>query len=138
MTKLFASKGIKTTIVSTPHNLSLFSKTIERSKLSGFEIGVLSIKFPAVEAGLPEGCESAHMVQGYEDLQKFLKATAMLEQPLEKLIKEHRPNCLEADIYFPWTTDLAARFGIPRLVFHGTNFISQSVSYHLMKMDLTN
>ncbi|KAM5549395.1 scopoletin glucosyltransferase-like [Rosa sericea] len=137
MAKLFASKGIKTTIVSTPHNLSLFSKAIERSKLSGFEIGVLAIKFPAVEVGLPEGCESAHMVKKYEDLQKFLKATAMLEQPLEQLIKQHRPNCLVADIYFPWTTGVAARFGIPRLVFHGTSFISQSVSHHLMKMDLT-
>ncbi|XP_062020425.1 scopoletin glucosyltransferase-like [Rosa rugosa] len=137
MAKLFASKGIKTTIVSTPHNLSLFSKAIERSRVSGFEIGVLAIKFPAVEVGLPEGCQSAHMVKKYEDLQKFLKATAMLEQPLEQLIKQHRPNCLVADIYFPWATGVAARFGIPRLVFHGTNFISQSVSHHLMKMDLT-
>ncbi|PRQ22965.1 putative hexosyltransferase [Rosa chinensis] len=77
------------------------------------------------------------MVERYEDLQKFLKATTMLEQPLEKLIKEHRPNCLVADIFFPWTTDVAARFEIPRLIFHGTNFISLSVSQYLMKMDLT-
>ncbi|XP_021823928.1 UDP-glucose flavonoid 3-O-glucosyltransferase 7-like isoform X1 [Prunus avium] len=135
--KLFASKGIKTTIISTPHNLSLFSKAIERSKLSGFEIGVLALKFPAVEVGLPEGCESDHMVETQEELQKFLKATTLLAQQLEQLLKDHQPNCLVADIFFPWATDVAAKFGIPRLVFHGTNFISLCVSHHLMKMDLS-
>ncbi|KAH0977112.1 hypothetical protein GBA52_026831 [Prunus armeniaca] len=73
------------------------------------------------------------MVETLEELQKFLKATSLLDQQLEKLLEEHQPNCLMADNCFPWTTDLAAKFGIPRLVFHGINFISLCLSQHLIK-----
>ncbi|KAH0977411.1 hypothetical protein GBA52_027130 [Prunus armeniaca] len=73
------------------------------------------------------------MVETLEELQKFLKATSLLDQQLEKLLEEHQPNCLVADNCFPWTTDLAAKFGIPRLVFHGINFISLCISQHLIK-----
>ncbi|PQQ08346.1 UDP-glucose flavonoid 3-O-glucosyltransferase 7 [Prunus yedoensis var. nudiflora] len=135
MAKLFASRGIKTTIISTPQNVAFFSKTIERSKDSGFEIGVLLLKFPSVKVGLPGGCKCGHMVETREELQKFMKATSLLDQQLVKLLEEHQPNCLVADNCFPWTTDLAAKFGIPRLVFHGINFISLCISQHLIKMD---
>lgn len=44
------------------------------------------------------------------------------------------PTCLVADMFFPWATDAAAKFGIPRLVFHGTSFLSlsawQSIKAH--------
>lgn len=33
-----------------------------------------------------------------------------------------RPNWLVADMFFPWATECAAKFDIPWLVFHGTNF----------------
>lgn len=48
----------------------------------------------------------------------------MLQEPLEKLIQESQPDCLVADMFLPWTTDVVAKFGIPRLVFHGTSFFS--------------
>lgn len=37
---------------STPQNVAFFSETIERSKLSGFEMGVLVLKFPFLQARL--------------------------------------------------------------------------------------
>ncbi|KAK2665038.1 hypothetical protein Ddye_003612 [Dipteronia dyeriana] len=48
----------------------------------------------------------------------------MLQDPLEQLLKESKSDCLVADVFFPWATDAAANFGIPRLVFHGTGFFS--------------
>ncbi|KAF8020145.1 hypothetical protein BT93_G0753 [Corymbia citriodora subsp. variegata] len=40
-----------------------------------------------------------------------------LELPIEKLA----PDGLISDIFFPWTTEIAAKCGIPRLVFHRTS-----------------
>ncbi|XP_042490674.1 UDP-glucose flavonoid 3-O-glucosyltransferase 7-like [Macadamia integrifolia] len=34
-------------------------------------------------------------------------------------------------MFFPWATDIAAKLGIPRLLFHGTSFFSLCVSNHL-------
>ncbi|XP_034923218.1 scopoletin glucosyltransferase [Populus alba] len=132
MAKLFASRGVKATIVTTPLNEPLVSRTIQRSKGLGFDINIKTIKFPAVEVGLPEGCENAdsitsHEAQG-EMTTDFFMATTMLQQPLEKLLQECHPDCLIADMFLPWTTDAAAKFGIPRLVFHGISCFSLCAS----------
>ncbi|KAG6710188.1 hypothetical protein I3843_06G162700 [Carya illinoinensis] len=127
MARQYASRGVKATIVTTPFNAPLFSKTIDKSKSLGIEIGVLTIKFPTKEVGLPEGCESAHLVVP-EMIQNFFRASNMLEQPLEQLLQKHRPDCLVSDMFFPWSTDVASRCGIPRLVFHGTGFFSLCAS----------
>ncbi|KAL0406660.1 UNVERIFIED_CONTAM: Scopoletin glucosyltransferase [Sesamum latifolium] len=54
-------------------------------------------------------------------LPKFFEALALLQEPAEELLQELSPDCLISDIFFPWTADSAAKFGIPRLVFHGTS-----------------
>ncbi|KAK7837269.1 scopoletin glucosyltransferase [Quercus suber] len=111
--KLFAARGVKATIVTTPRNVPLFSK------MRGTDIDIQIIKFPAVEAGLPEGCENIDSVTSLDMSHKFIKATKMLQQPLEQLLEEYHPGCLVADMFFQWAPDVAAKFGIPRLVFEG-------------------
>ncbi|KAG6761386.1 hypothetical protein POTOM_034601 [Populus tomentosa] len=94
-----------------------------------------TIEFSTVETGLPEGCENADLIisraMGWDMLKKFFVATAILQEPLERLLEEIHPDCLIADMFFPWTTDAAAKFGIPRLVFHGTSFFSLCVGQSL-------
>lgn len=46
----------------------------------------------------------------------------MLQPQLEDLIHEMRPDCIVADIFYPWTTKVAAELGIPRLAFNGSSF----------------
>ncbi|KAF9675886.1 hypothetical protein SADUNF_Sadunf09G0080000 [Salix dunnii] len=125
MARLFASRGVKTTIITTPLNAPFFSKTIQKTKDLGFDIDIQTIKFPAAEAGLPEGCENAEAVIANENAgemtKKFFIATDLLQEPLEKVLQERHPDCIVADMFFPWATDAAAKFGIPRLVFHGTS-----------------
>lgn len=132
MAKLFASRGVKATIVTTPLNEPLVSRTIQRSKDLGFDINIKTIKFPAVEVGLPEGCENADSITSHETqgemTANFFMATTMLQQPLEKLLQECHPDCLIADMFLPWTTGAAAKFGIPRLVFHGISCFSLCTS----------
>jgi hypothetical protein len=129
MAKLFASKqGIKATIITTPLNAPLLAQTIQRSQNLGVEIGVLVIKFPSTEAGLPEGCESFNMAVSHGLVLDFFKATTMLEPQIEQLLQEHAPDCLVADSFFPWATDAATKNGIPRIVFQATGFFPLCVS----------
>ncbi|KAK7847547.1 scopoletin glucosyltransferase [Quercus suber] len=125
MAKLFAERGVKATIVTTPRNVPIFSKT------RGTNVDIQIIKFPAVEAGLPEGCENVDSVTSEDMSDKFIKATKMLQQPLEQLLEEYQPSCLVADMFFPWATDVAANLGIPRLAFSVTSFFSLSSQHSL-------
>ncbi|XP_060168198.1 scopoletin glucosyltransferase [Lycium barbarum] len=129
MAKLIASRGVKATIITTPLNESVFSKAIQRNKQLGIEIEIeiRLIKFPALENDLPEDCERLDLIPTEAHLPNFFKAAAMMQEPLEQLIQECRPDCLVSDMFLPWTTDTAAKFNIPRIVFHGTNYFALCV-----------
>ncbi|KAI8532761.1 hypothetical protein RHMOL_Rhmol11G0239100 [Rhododendron molle] len=122
--KLFAARGVKSTIITTPMNVRYFQKSVEKTNQLGFEMGILTVEFPAAAAGLPEGCESADQLTSDDMFPKFLKAMFLLQHPLERILNEVRPDCLVADSFFPWATEVAAKFNIPRLVFHGTSFFA--------------
>ncbi|WCJ30835.1 UDP-glycosyltransferase 73B4 [Euphorbia peplus] len=82
--KLFSSKNLRTTIVTTPLNKSLVSR--------------------------------------WEIYDQFNFATTLLQDPLEKLLEDIRPDLVVADFFYPWTIDSASKFGIPGIVFHPVGF----------------
>ncbi|KAM1139477.1 hypothetical protein FF1_039621 [Malus domestica] len=128
MAKLFASRGVKSTLITTPLNAPLFSKEIQSSKKLGFDVEIFVIKFPTEEVGLPQGCENANLATTREMKEKFIKATFLLQPQIEQILDEHRPHCLVADVFFPWATDVAAKFGVPRIIFHGIGFFAMCAS----------
>ncbi|XWS68062.1 hypothetical protein CRYUN_Cryun04dG0058200 [Craigia yunnanensis] len=135
MARLFARQGVKATIVTTQLNASFFSQIIEREVKSGIEIDIHIIKFPYMEAGLPEGIENISSITSQEMGLKFIKAVSLLQQPLEQILEDCRPNCLVADAMFPWATEIAMKLGIPRLVFHGTSYFALSVYDSLLRYE---
>ncbi|KAL7236557.1 hypothetical protein ACSBR1_019785 [Camellia fascicularis] len=97
--KLFATRnGVKSTIITTP--------------LNGININLCTIKFPMAEVGLPPDCESFDLLTSDDMIANFFKAIAMLQDPLEQILQECRPDCLVADLFFPWTTESAGKFNI--------------------------
>ncbi|XP_062023860.1 UDP-glucose flavonoid 3-O-glucosyltransferase 7-like [Rosa rugosa] len=132
--KQFASYSVKCTIITTPLNAPQFSKATQRRKILGFdyEIELLLLKFPSVEAGLPQECESFSLATTQEMELKFFKAVTLLQPQLEQILDQHRPHCLVADALFPWATNVAAKFGIPSLLFHGTGFFSLCASMSMI------
>ncbi|KAL6209816.1 hypothetical protein ACLB2K_020755 [Fragaria x ananassa] len=122
--KLFASRGVKCTIVTSHANAPIISQAIKTSIGFGFEIKLVLIKFPSTEVGLPEGIESIKLEKTKEMGERFVKATTLLQQQVEQVLDQHHPHCLVADFLFHWATDVAAKFEIPRLVFHGTGFFA--------------
>ncbi|MCE2055937.1 hypothetical protein HAX54_043776 [Datura stramonium] len=123
MARQFARHDVKATIITTPLNASKFSKTIQRDKELGSDISIRTTEFPCKEFGLPEGCENLASTTSSEMTLKFIKALYLFQRPLEQFLEEDHPDCLIAGTFFPWTVDVAAKLGIPRLVFNGTGLL---------------
>ncbi|XP_042960182.1 scopoletin glucosyltransferase-like [Carya illinoinensis] len=130
MAKLFTTRGVKATIITTTLNVPIVTETIERTKTCGnsvVKIDIQTIEFPAVEAYLPEGCETTDSKTTHEKMTTFISSLKMPRQPLEQLLQNHdHPHCIVADMVFPWTIDAAAKFDSPVLVFNSTSVFSAS------------
>ncbi|KAF5192017.1 Glycosyltransferase [Thalictrum thalictroides] len=133
--RLFAGRGTKSTIISTPLNALQIQDSIDGDKNSGLDIGLLTIPFPSVEAGLPKGCEHQNSITSPEMFLNFSKACDMLQQPFEKLLEEHHPDCVVSDMFLTWTTDAAKKYNIyiPRLVFHGRCYFTLCVTENIKR-----
>ncbi|KAF8095638.1 hypothetical protein N665_0328s0017 [Sinapis alba] len=139
MVKLFSRRGAKATILTTPSNSKILEKSIEafKNQNTDLEIGIKIFDFPCVDLGLPEGCDSVDFISSYkkpeagELLLKLFLSTKYMKQQLESFIETTKPSCLVADMFFPWSTESAEKFGVPRLVFHGTSFFSLCCFYNM-------
>ncbi|KAK9667133.1 hypothetical protein RND81_14G235400 [Saponaria officinalis] len=121
--RLFATRDVKSTIITTPVNAPIFTKAIEHgNRTKDLNINVEIFRFPSQEVGLPEGCENREQVSGWGMSQLFFRATEMLQEQLEQYLEKARPTCLIADTFYPWATESTSSFNIPRLVFHGSGY----------------
>ncbi|ERN10111.1 scopoletin glucosyltransferase [Amborella trichopoda] len=119
--RMLADHRLAVTLVTTPLNAVRI-----RAAAWSPRVRVLEMEFPCAEVGLPKGCESFEDVPSYDLMSNFLRATEMLREPFEKLIRQEveNPLCIISDTFFWWTVETGKVFGIPRLVFHGTSCFS--------------
>ncbi|CAN4110080.1 unnamed protein product [Withania somnifera] len=130
--RLFASRGVKVTILTTPHNALLFQSTIEDDvRISRYSISIITLKFPSAEVGLPEGIESFSTATSPEMPPKIFHAIYLLQKPMEEKIRELRPGCIFSDMYFPWTVDIAKELNIPRILYNLSSFLCYSIMHNL-------
>ncbi|XP_051146569.1 scopoletin glucosyltransferase-like [Andrographis paniculata] len=115
MASLFLSRGLKATIIST----NLLGDSIAMAQQSDLHVAVRTLKFPPNGSSLPDNISSLDQITTPDLFPKFLHAVELLQEPLEALLQELKPNFLVSDAFLPWTADSAAKFGIPRLAFHG-------------------
>ncbi|KAG7569418.1 UDP-glucuronosyl/UDP-glucosyltransferase [Arabidopsis thaliana x Arabidopsis arenosa] len=119
--RLLAQRGVTITIVTTPQNAARFKNVLSRAIESGLPINLVHVKFPYQEAGLQEGQENIDSLDSKELMVPFIKAVNMLEEPVTKLMEEikPKPSCLISDWCLPYTSIIAKKFNIPKIVFHG-------------------
>ncbi|CAN1181064.1 UDP-glycosyltransferase 1 [Linum perenne] len=62
------------------------------------------------------GCESFNLLPSQDLATSFFTAAAMMENQAQTLLAELSPppSCIVSDISLPYTSNLAAKFGIPR------------------------
>lgn len=89
--KLVARHGVMVTIITTPVNAVKFKPIIDRATKLGLKIQLVPLRFPCLEAGLPEGCENMDSLTSPDLVQQFFVASEMLQQPLEQLIRDLKP-----------------------------------------------
>ncbi|KAF4388127.1 hypothetical protein F8388_014810 [Cannabis sativa] len=119
--KMLAKRGAQITIVTTPGNAARFEKVFARAIETGLSIHLIKLKFHSKEVGLPEGCENFDTMPSLDCVKKLLHAASMMQLPAEKELEELklRPSCIIADMCLPWTINIARKFNIPRISFHG-------------------
>ncbi|KAJ4971676.1 hypothetical protein NE237_004775 [Protea cynaroides] len=127
LARLLAARGVKATIVTTPSNALLCHSTVDEDTHSGLKIRFHILRLPSSEVGLPQGIENFYSFNSLEMSQKLYLAVRMLQQPIEQLVRELRPQCIVSDMFFPWTSEL----GIPRLFFDGMGFFPRCISESL-------
>ncbi|PWA37695.1 UDP-glycosyltransferase 73E1 [Artemisia annua] len=119
--RILAEKGATVTIFATPLVANRFRPVISRAIEAKLKIQILELELQVAKVGLPEGCQSFEKLPSSDSSAKLFAAMDLLEQPAEDLVRKLSPppDCIISDFLFPWTTDMARRFNIPRLVFHG-------------------
>ncbi|POO01807.1 UDP-glucuronosyl/UDP-glucosyltransferase [Trema orientale] len=133
MARLLAQHGTKVTIVTTPLNAIKFNSMIERASESGLQIQILTLHFPALEAGLPEGCENMSQLATRNLIKNFFEATNMLQQPFENLLQnlETPASCIVSGKNLGWTVETSRKFKIPRIFFDGMGCFGFSCTHRL-------
>nr|Q6VAA9.1 RecName: Full=UDP-glycosyltransferase 73E1 [Stevia rebaudiana]AAR06917.1 UDP-glycosyltransferase 73E1 [Stevia rebaudiana] len=119
--RILAQRGATVTIITTPYHANRVRPVISRAIATNLKIQLLELQLRSTEAGLPEGCESFDQLPSFEYWKNISTAIDLLQQPAEDLLRELSPppDCIISDFLFPWTTDVARRLNIPRLVFNG-------------------
>ncbi|XP_050380457.1 UDP-glycosyltransferase 73D1-like [Argentina anserina] len=134
MARLLAERGVMVSLITTAYNASRFESSISRAKYqSGLPISVVKMPFPCKEVGLPVGSESLDTLPSRTLLRKFFKALSMLQEPLEKYLEDQKiqPWCIISDKALSWTSKIAQKFNIPRIVFHGMCCFSLLSSHNI-------
>ncbi|KAA8516566.1 hypothetical protein F0562_016928 [Nyssa sinensis] len=129
MARLIAARRVKVTIITTALNLSRFQTIIDRDKLSGdVDINLHVLDFPFQAAGLPQHCENLDTLPSRLMSSSFSRAVMMLQPQADDLVRRHQPDAIISDLNLPWTAEIGRKYGIPRIVFHGTCCFSLSVT----------
>ncbi|KAG0495600.1 hypothetical protein HPP92_000316 [Vanilla planifolia] len=122
--KLAAARGVHSTVLTTPATSSLLSRAIELANSSlPIPINLHLISFPPT-SGLPPCGENLASFDSDDARVKMLAALHKLSGPFDDALCDLRPDCVVSDSFMPWTYDITAAHGIPRVVFLGSNFFS--------------
>nr|XP_043633454.1 UDP-glycosyltransferase 73E1-like [Erigeron canadensis] len=128
--RILAQRGATVTIVTTPAGANRLKPTINRATIEAkHKIQLLELALPLAEFGLPEGFEDSKLISHKTAEQQLTLYRAMesLQKPAEDLLRDQLatpPDCIIADFFFPWATEVARKFEVPRLVVHGQGCFS--------------
>ncbi|TKW13742.1 hypothetical protein SEVIR_5G120800v4 [Setaria viridis] len=138
MARLLAEHGAQVSFITTPVNASRMAGFINHAVATGLTIQFVKLHFPAVEFGLPDGCENADMIQSIDLFKNLMEACAALREPLTAYLRQQSPSpsCIISDVAHWWTAGIAREFGIPRLTFNGFCGFASLVRYIIVRDNL--
>lgn len=137
MAALFAARGVKCTILTTPVNAAVIRSAVDRANdaSSGTE-GALAIEITVVpfpNVGLPPGVECGPALSSDSDREKFFHGIQLLREPFEQFLAGNRPDAVVSDSFFDWSLDSAAEHGVPRLAFLGSSMFARACNDSMLR-----
>ncbi|CAM0881820.1 unnamed protein product [Alopecurus aequalis] len=135
MATIFASRGVRCTILTTPVNAAIIRSAVDRANdaFRGTDCPVIDISVvPFPDVGLPPGVENSMGLTSPDDRVKFYQAVTQLRQPFDRFLADNKPDAVVADSFFHWSADAAAEHGVPRLGFLGSSIFARSCSHSML------
>ncbi|KAL2455599.1 UDP-glycosyltransferase 73B4 [Abeliophyllum distichum] len=108
LARLFASHGVKATIITIPNEATVFQKSIDRDQQSGLDINFHVLQLPPDTS-----------LQTVDMSAPPMTDTSILQEPLKQLLIQRRPDCIVTDTFHRWVADVIDAIGIPRIIFNG-------------------
>ncbi|KAG6492133.1 scopoletin glucosyltransferase-like [Zingiber officinale] len=124
--RLFAARGVDSTILVTPTNAALIRVTVDAAAAGGLPLRTLIYPFPSADSGLPPGIENISDLPP-EESYKIDLAAPFTRPAHEQLLRLHRPDAVVSDVHFPWTALVARDLCVPRFIFTAVGLFPVSV-----------
>ncbi|GAU42521.1 hypothetical protein TSUD_376490 [Trifolium subterraneum] len=124
MARLFAMHNVDVTIITTPANAT-FQTSIYNDSSRGRAIRIHLVKFPQIP-GLPHGLENVDADTPQDMNSKIYQGLLLLKDDFQQLIRDMKPDFIVTDMFYPWSVDIAAELGIPRLNCTGGSYFSHA------------
>ncbi|XP_073027337.1 LOW QUALITY PROTEIN: abscisate beta-glucosyltransferase-like [Primulina eburnea] len=121
LSRLFASHGATSVILTIPNDAAVFQNSIQRDQESGLQIHLHTLQLPPDSAVLKTTDMSAPP----------LTDTSCLQEPLHNLLLSRRPDCIITDTFHRWAADVIDVTGVPRIIFNGNCCFSRCCDHVL-------
>ena len=108
MAALFAARGARCTILTTPVNASIIRSAVDRANdaFRGSDCPPIDISIvPFPDVGLPPGVENGMALTSPEDRAKFFQAVTLLREPFDRFLADSHPDAVVSDNFFAWSAD---------------------------------
>ncbi|KFK40078.1 hypothetical protein AALP_AA3G327300 [Arabis alpina] len=116
---------VSVTVFTTPKNQPFVSDFLSDTP----EIKIISLPFPENISGIPPGVESTDKLPSMSLYVPFTRATKLLQPFFEEALKNlPEVSFMVSDGFLWWTSESAAKFKIPRLIFYGINSYASAIS----------
>ncbi|KAJ9175293.1 hypothetical protein P3X46_013863 [Hevea brasiliensis] len=122
MARIFASHGVRATIIATPKHALSFQKSIVRDQNSSLPISIHILK-------LPDGVDIADTDMSAAPFTD----TSILQEPLLNLLLERKPDCIIHDVFHRWSAEAIDRIGILRITFSGNGCFPRCVQENMAR-----
>uniref|UniRef100_R7WDF5 Anthocyanin 3'-O-beta-glucosyltransferase n=1 Tax=Aegilops tauschii TaxID=37682 RepID=R7WDF5_AEGTA len=136
MAALFAGRGVRCTILTTPVHAAIIRSAVDRANDAFTGTGCPAIDIAVVpfpDVGLPPGVENGTALTSQDDRDKLFHAAQLLRESFDRFLADHRTDAVVSDSFFHWSVDAAAERGVPRIAFLGSSMFARACSDSMMR-----
>lgn len=126
--RLFTRHGADVAFITTPATARRLQNDVALDSRLGHPIKIHTLQFPFAEFGLPPDLETFTEAISPAIASNLGTAFESLRPQTEHLLRQIGADCIVSDTILHWTTEAAARLGVPRLVFRASGAAPECLS----------